>query len=466
MSAGEGLSWVLEKPGSDSEQPRSLYNETGARRRRTHNKSRKGCDACKRRRVKCDEARPICGQCAEKNWSCELSDREAPAPQKKAKASRAPPEERYPSTPPTSVSDGLSSPPGDSRDWLHNQVLSILERLNVPSRQSGDSVAYQRQDAVELVDHFIDWPHLWIGSDVSQGVVRKHGFEMALDAEYLLHAILACSATHLSNLHPEVKKYDTAATLHYTRSLQAYSSQLVFDLERGNGNAMLCASGLLAKLTYINTPILYANEPLTGQTGPISWVRSMQGVKTLLSTPRLRTQLDSGFMFPIMAKYLGPVPVPSANPEDTPPGAHIIATLKDMCSLDGHQPQLANPYAVAIARLEPLMLIEMGNDNVDQMMSFVATLESVFTERLERNETRALLILSLWCARLSLIPQWWTRPAAVIECRRIAEHLSGEMDPRVRMLLQAAARILETRGTMAATLASHQQLQPAEGMVP
>ena len=39
-------------------------------KRKFHKKSRKGCSTCKKRRVKCDEGRPICGNCERMNIDC------------------------------------------------------------------------------------------------------------------------------------------------------------------------------------------------------------------------------------------------------------------------------------------------------------------------------------------------------------------------------------------------------------
>jgi hypothetical protein len=187
------VSWVLETPGGTDANSKSLYNETGARRRRAHQKSRKGCANCKQRRVKCDEVRPNCGQCVERKWACEFpKPRTAESGSRKAKVAVTPPsicsEESL--TPPTSVSDDPGSPARSSREWVHTQVLAFLERTNVPSWGLGENAAYQRYDAVELVDHFLDYKELWIGSTVSQGIIQKHGFAMAFDASYLLHAML------------------------------------------------------------------------------------------------------------------------------------------------------------------------------------------------------------------------------------------------------------------------------------
>ncbi|ETN37377.1 uncharacterized protein HMPREF1541_08368, partial [Cyphellophora europaea CBS 101466] len=39
--------------------------------RRTHTKSRNGCDVCRTRRIKCDETGPPCGKCAVRHLDCQ-----------------------------------------------------------------------------------------------------------------------------------------------------------------------------------------------------------------------------------------------------------------------------------------------------------------------------------------------------------------------------------------------------------
>jgi hypothetical protein len=211
----------------------------------------------------------------------------------------------------------------------------------------------------------------------------------------------------------------------------------VYDLDHGDAKAMMAASGLLAKLTFINTPTMSENKPLSAENGPTSWVRSMQGVKTILSTPKLRIQLESSFMYPILQRY-------SQKPEgevdvDFDKAQLGMGTLKELCETE--QPStLPNPYISVIARLEPLMLLKPKIDMVELYMAFIASLEASFIELLERNETRALLILSFWCARLPQVGQWWTGPSARHECRRICAHLSRVNDPRVQALLKYPAQ--------------------------
>lgn len=47
-----------------------MSEDKKAHKRKYHLKSRKGCSTCKRRRVKCDEARPLCGKCLRMKLVC------------------------------------------------------------------------------------------------------------------------------------------------------------------------------------------------------------------------------------------------------------------------------------------------------------------------------------------------------------------------------------------------------------
>ncbi|TID29938.1 hypothetical protein CANINC_001449 [Pichia inconspicua] len=48
----------------------SRVNKKSTGKRKFHKKSRKGCTTCKKRRVKCDESRPICGNCERMGIEC------------------------------------------------------------------------------------------------------------------------------------------------------------------------------------------------------------------------------------------------------------------------------------------------------------------------------------------------------------------------------------------------------------
>lgn len=54
----------------ESKQQKAKANKTSTGKRKFHQKSRNGCLTCKRRRVKCDETKPICQKCQHMNLVC------------------------------------------------------------------------------------------------------------------------------------------------------------------------------------------------------------------------------------------------------------------------------------------------------------------------------------------------------------------------------------------------------------
>ena len=54
---------------NNSEPPKKV-SKSSTGKRKYHQKSRNGCSTCKKRRVKCDEQRPVCGNCTKLKLDC------------------------------------------------------------------------------------------------------------------------------------------------------------------------------------------------------------------------------------------------------------------------------------------------------------------------------------------------------------------------------------------------------------
>ncbi|KAH7143695.1 hypothetical protein EDB81DRAFT_842920 [Dactylonectria macrodidyma] len=71
------------RPGSSSTTNTNISNTTNttntAKLRRAHRKSRNGCWECKRRHIKCDEARPSCSNCTVSERSCSFPHSASPS---------------------------------------------------------------------------------------------------------------------------------------------------------------------------------------------------------------------------------------------------------------------------------------------------------------------------------------------------------------------------------------------------
>ncbi|KAL1847686.1 hypothetical protein Daus18300_013853 [Diaporthe australafricana] len=140
-----------------------MSERTSSVLRRPHKKARTGCTLCKRRRVKCGEEKPECRNCSAHGATCvyeAVASRRRPLP--KASAS-----------------------PGPS----------------IQSSQ-GDTPAFTL-DHMELMHHYTASTALTLSSvsEVKE-VWRDNVPRIALQTDYVLHALLALSAMHLSQIRP------------------------------------------------------------------------------------------------------------------------------------------------------------------------------------------------------------------------------------------------------------------------
>lgn len=177
-----------------------------ARLRRAHRKSRGGCHECKRRHVKCDEARPTCLRCAKTSRACVYKDAVAPNASQNASqnASILPL--------PDADKDHASTPAGASEvtDDTSEPVPAIAEALN-------DFIMHDATDGEPLLIsgwpitreqmallHHAEESYLPFGEPepLFQPVV-KEVIDTAWTAPYLMDVVLSLAALHLSELNPE-----------------------------------------------------------------------------------------------------------------------------------------------------------------------------------------------------------------------------------------------------------------------
>lgn len=78
MTVGYSLAPKSSAPTTEMDNAKITKKSTG--KRKFHKKSRKGCLTCKRRRVKCDEGRPVCGNCERMGIECVYASLEPNAP--------------------------------------------------------------------------------------------------------------------------------------------------------------------------------------------------------------------------------------------------------------------------------------------------------------------------------------------------------------------------------------------------
>ncbi|KAL2850186.1 hypothetical protein BJY01DRAFT_135967 [Aspergillus pseudoustus] len=170
--------------------------------RRPHKKSRLGCVECKRRHIKCDERRPICGNCVSSERLCGYAELTFLAMQSgntraSKKRARSPASSSLPDTPPELTALAQPDPPVNI---LHAELFHHLSTQTLPSLSE-------------------------TGSGLSLPLAEVINYGLA--APYLLNELLALAALHLGILRTPQKVFYR----HHSAQLQNHALRIFHETE-------------------------------------------------------------------------------------------------------------------------------------------------------------------------------------------------------------------------------------------
>jgi hypothetical protein len=255
----EPLQWLSEQPSTEPRKPQQT--------RKTHRKSRKGCLTCKARRVKCDEQHPNCGPCTLRStqceYDCERKTLGAYASWGRPVAVDGQPvgsnQTRPSKTEGQSIegsdctskfaaerSNGMHKTAGagkimpDSRAipstnsdltaevalGIHAVSSYIASMASVPVRNAGSPNALPY-----LINHFTCYACKTLSSHTGQVILHSKVPEMLLRHKFLLHTVLAFSASHLDYLGSgpsSIKRMTKTAAYHSHRAIHLYGDRIAW----------------------------------------------------------------------------------------------------------------------------------------------------------------------------------------------------------------------------------------------
>jgi hypothetical protein len=433
------MSFIFERPdlAQVQEAPRTRSSP-----RRTHNKSRLGCQACKKRRIKCDETAPACGQCRDKGVDCiysqrpsivteQSASRETPSAQSSIENQASISVSKHAPNVQTVVTDLTAAPaypPSEPmpKELAKARILMHLELINVPKSQSGTngSESYQRHHVSQLLDHFTSMDVPWAGSPQCQRVTQTWGLTLAVANSFLLHGILAFSAAHLYFLYPQEKKYHLAASIHYGLSLTGFRSSLSETVSGQNADALFACCYLHAMLAFQYKR--RADEPPV-KDDDFAWLRLMKGIPILQRTNILRPHLTKSLWMPVFIESgafspkTGPLPEPTVPAQAADPEIESLRIDCGVLPTSNDNEGDENPYATPIAHLNKLSGMAIDSTKIGPMMVFIGRMPEAFVQLLEKMDVRAMRILRVWCRMATGVEQWWCQWPAKEECERLED---------------------------------------------
>ncbi|KAL2847525.1 hypothetical protein BJY01DRAFT_212478 [Aspergillus pseudoustus] len=212
--------------------------------RRTHRKSRHGCKACKQRRVKCDEERPVCSNCSQRDEQCEYVT-EASLIWAADEPPRPRPRRRKQPSEESSTGD-VSSP--NMPFWLLGGLAGDR------STASSTSTSAPSLDLTQM-RLLVNWQNetcQFLSRDTETRIVwQLYLVDEALKSPSLMHGILAVSALHfaLSESAAEQPFWLELATAHKGQALHALREG-IHQVTPENSRALMGLSALVVAYAF------------------------------------------------------------------------------------------------------------------------------------------------------------------------------------------------------------------------
>ncbi|KAL2202442.1 hypothetical protein CC79DRAFT_1279716 [Sarocladium strictum] len=212
-------------------------------------KSHGGCKRCRQRKVKCNEARPVCNNCHRHNTTCEYGVSFQP----------------------------VQLPAGEIQDRPQRTLLTSVDDESHPFL---DSISRRRLE-LELMHHFITvtCPTFPASSlQLGRGLWTVDAVRLAFQHEFLLNAIHAIAALHLVRDLPDTTTCQLAKVHGFYLDLAVTQQRkAVADITPENANALVFASVLLS---YQGLRLLPAEPGSVAQPykPPVQWLRMGRGI--------------------------------------------------------------------------------------------------------------------------------------------------------------------------------------------
>ncbi|KAH8824015.1 hypothetical protein DL96DRAFT_244757 [Flagelloscypha sp. PMI_526] len=370
---------------------------------RSHNKSRRGCRTCKKRKVKCDETGfPICRNCKNRGIACDWP------------ANLAPSSDSPPSLDEASTSDFTqamsSSPPLETGSNSVSLPISI-----------GLSTHTFDMASMELLHHWTTETCQWI-IDGDQALHHLNAFQitvpkMAVAYPSLMHALLSIASMHIHSLGRTYaagfgppRDYYSLALYHRKRSEEQALTPCPEKTCPGDDHcptvatAQFIANVLLSILDFGAATLDVGMDSNRQLTQMVVWLENQRKNLSAYFFSH-RNQLNSGplanllNLSTIFAGCQMDIPMNCSafiRPIAFPSSLHSIASVH-IEENDIQNIESAEVYQDAVRGLEHVHKVFACSAPLRAIFTFPAVLPSKFIQLLHERKYRALVILAHFC---------------------------------------------------------------------
>ena len=239
--------------------------------RRTHQKSRKGCQNCKKRRIKCDEQKPACSNCLKHSIECDYA-----FGLQRASATRHATTSENPDGISNLSTEQVSQHDQDGAEGLRRNDDGFTRRLHV--------------EDLEFLHHYTtETCHTLSDRLESQALWQRNVVHEAFSNEFLLRGILAISALHLSGLKPAKQEYlKLVAERHQNQALLSFRAA-IDDIDAESCSAFFAMSSLIVVYAFASMQPSGNVDAAELKLSSLESLPLIRGVNSILQTvwPRI-----------------------------------------------------------------------------------------------------------------------------------------------------------------------------------
>ncbi|KAJ5774181.1 Aflatoxin biosynthesis regulatory protein [Penicillium paradoxum] len=393
--------------------------------RRSHRKSRAGCVNCKKRRIKCDESKPICIRCQKHGVECDYSGR-LPRPQKTTNIVS----QFIKTNPELMAINSLAS----SMSLI--MVSDKLSELLRPPSPTGTPLPKLLTDAsastrtIEALHHFHTGPAFSTEGQTNVRIVMGKMVELAFETPFLMHAIIAAATSHLCTLLPDNKDYRLAEAYHWQQTITQYATEVSTNITRQNMDKLYSTCMMISMHSFLQetfnprSSFVFSSTPTA-----LTWLRIQTGLRYLLE--RTISWLPQSMWWTVFMESRAP----TVDFEDKRPGrVGLDLELADLCGITEDSTIESNPYLWPLRMLMGLLPLERGTVSFQTYNTWMGRLETPFYDCLDRKEAPALVLLAWWLGLMCSVEEWWVEVRVRSECTAICMFLERSCDPLVLKL--------------------------------
>ncbi|WEJ96263.1 transcription factor [Yamadazyma tenuis] len=385
-------------------------------KRKYHQKSRNGCSTCKKRRVKCDEHHPVCNKCSNLKLTCGLTELGGDLSSlgnlasltNLATLAQLPIDiSNLGTLIDSQLSAGGPSVAASAHPGDHMTPAKATNGAGGPtispnvSQPFADPTAPMGPESLNMLDlrlmfHYTSQVASTItGAGISDTNIWNYDIPMlAFEHPFLMHSILAFSATHLSRTE---KGLDQCVTYHRGDALRLLR-EAVLDINADNTDALVASALILIMDSLANASFPSSTSP---KSLPASaWIFHVKGAATILTAVWPLTEASRFYKF--ISVDLGDLgDIINQRVHLNKDSLSSEQASKFLTDLECHDSDIADlfpvsidsPYLVTLAYLNKLHKERYKSDFILRIFAFPALLDKQFLSLLMSGDIKAMRIM-------------------------------------------------------------------------